>query len=226
MTLLSKVLKTSYPSVGYEVYTEEHEVEFHAEVIDAPAGEEQETQALVDDINSTGRQTIKSEIAYTLDGKYIGSPEYAHKLCVTHGIIPTIISAEHNVCSIGFCPHEQQWYGWSHRAMYGFGIGSKVEPGNCAYAPTDKEDFRLDCVRFWRGEPHVYTWAVEERGPDGEYGVLVSWYYSDSVPNEKLRGTLSGTFMPYPETWGHGSWTARSLEDARQMAIDFANGVG
>lgn len=26
-----------------------------------------------------------------------------------------------------------KWYGWSHRAMYGFGIGDKVKKGDCAY---------------------------------------------------------------------------------------------
>ena len=26
-----------------------------------------------------------------------------------------------------------KWYGWSHRAVYGFGIGDKVKKGDCAY---------------------------------------------------------------------------------------------
>lgn len=26
-----------------------------------------------------------------------------------------------------------KWYGWSHRAMYGFGIGDKIKKGDCAY---------------------------------------------------------------------------------------------
>ena len=30
-----------------------------------------------------------------------------------------------------------KWYGWSHRATYGFGIGDKVKKGDCAY--TGKE---------------------------------------------------------------------------------------
>lgn len=35
--------------------------------------------------------------------------------------------------SIGFSESEQKWYGWSHRAIYGFGIGEKIKKGNCAY---------------------------------------------------------------------------------------------
>lgn len=69
-----------------------------------------------------------------------------------HGIVKKIHS-------IGFSEKEQKWYGWSHRAIYGFGIGSKVKKGDCAY--------------------------TEERG----------------------------------------EWTAKTLEDAKQMAMDFAKGV-
>ena len=38
--------------------------------------------------------------------------------------------------SVGKSPNGK-WYGWSHRAMYGFGIGDKVKKGDCAY--TNKE---------------------------------------------------------------------------------------
>lgn len=31
---------------------------------------------------------------------------------------------------IGFAPKDQKWYGWSHRAIYGFGIGSRVTKGS------------------------------------------------------------------------------------------------
>lgn len=34
--------------------------------------------------------------------------------------------------SIGFSEKEQKWYGWSHRAIYGFGVGHVVEDGDCA----------------------------------------------------------------------------------------------
>ena len=32
--------------------------------------------------------------------------------------------------SIAFSPKTQKWYGWSHRAIYGFKIGDVVETGN------------------------------------------------------------------------------------------------
>ncbi len=38
---------------------------------------------------------------------------------------------------IGYNPKENKWYGWSHRAIYGFGIGSQVKKGDCAYRPSN-----------------------------------------------------------------------------------------
>ena len=34
------------------------------------------------------------------------------------------------VACIGFAPAQNKWYGWSHRAMYGFGIGDEVHEGD------------------------------------------------------------------------------------------------
>jgi len=48
------------------------------------------------------------------------------KFFTKHGISPTKSKSCHSVCSIGFSEKEQKWYGWSHRAACGFGIGDKV----------------------------------------------------------------------------------------------------
>jgi len=40
---------------------------------------------------------------------------------------------------VGFCEKEQKWYGWSHRAIYGFGIGSKITKDSAAYKPDKGE---------------------------------------------------------------------------------------
>ncbi|MGL5691381.1 MAG: hypothetical protein ACRDD8_11270 [Bacteroidales bacterium] len=34
---------------------------------------------------------------------------------------------------VGFHEPTQTWWGWSHRAAYGFSIGSVVKKGDCAY---------------------------------------------------------------------------------------------
>ena len=127
---------------------------------------------------------------------------------------------------IGFNPAEQKWYGWSHRAIFGFGVGSECKKGACHYRPVDKDDFLDDCLRFW-GDTE--DWHEDARAEhvvrNGEAGVLVEWQYPETVPNESLRGTTGSTFCHYPDEYGRGEWKAETLADARQMAIDFAEGV-
>ena len=98
--------------------------------------------------------------AYTPEGWYIGLSKDAYRLCYVRGIKPELRTERHSVCSIGFCEKENKWYGWSHRAIYGFGIGSTCEKGDVHYAPR-----------------------------------------------------------------GRGEWAAETMEDAKQMAMDFAEGV-
>lgn len=169
-------------------------------------------------------EPTEMKVAYTPSGDYIGSSVDAFRLCNRRGIRPEKATSDHNVCSIGFCESEQKWYGWSHRAIYGFGIGSEVKRGDCAYYPTDKDDFLRDIVRFWTEPGHLDT-KGEHTTEDGEVGVYVSWTYSNDVPNEKIRGKVSGVFNHCPDTWGKGEWTANTLEDAKQMACDFAESV-
>lgn len=69
--------------------------------------------------------------AVTPAGDYIGSPKDAFFLCRTKGIKPEIRMPDSGGCSIGFCEREQKWYGWSHRAIHGFGVGDSVKEGDC-----------------------------------------------------------------------------------------------
>jgi len=141
-----------------------------------------------------------------------------------HGINPERIHPDSYSCCIGFSEKEQKWYGWSHRAIYGFGIGDEVKRGHCAYVPTDPNDFLDDMRRFWDDDSHERTWA-EHVDHNGELGVMVRWTYADDIENVKLRGTQGRNFHRYPDTWGRGEWTAKTLEDAKQMALDYYEGV-
>lgn len=69
----------------------------------------------------------KSTGAYVTSEPSNGKPTGTMKFFAKHGI-----SKVYNG-SIGFSEKEQKWYGWSHRAIYGFGIGSKVKKGDCGY---------------------------------------------------------------------------------------------
>ena len=86
-----------------------------------------------------GAFTTGRWIAYSsIDGGYIGPLDQADRLTKTLGIVPQLRSGQVAVdeygnsitCCIGFSEREQKWYGWSQRAMYGFGIGHIVEEGN------------------------------------------------------------------------------------------------
>ena len=162
----------------------------------------------------------------TIDGSYIGLPDFAQKL-EEMGISPQARPGN-EVASIGFSEAEQKWFGWSHRAMCGFGIGSKVSKHDCAYVPVDWVDFIDDAVRFWSDDGHLNVTGTRGLDREGREVVHVSWTYSSDsklIPNRKIHGTISGSTMYPPKDWGRGEWEAKTLDDAKQMAMDFAEGV-
>jgi hypothetical protein len=44
-----------------------------------------------------------------------------------HGIVGEKSQSYHDVHSIGYSDKEKKWYGWSHRAIFGFGVGHTVK---------------------------------------------------------------------------------------------------
>ena len=101
-----KIITTRRYKAGYEIRT--------AEISGPEAG---------------GGPPFIMKTAYTPEGHYIGMSQWAHRLIVRRGIKPEVVGSN-KVCSIGFCEKEQKWYGWSHRAMYGFGTGDEVKEGD------------------------------------------------------------------------------------------------
>lgn len=70
------------------------------------------------------------DVAYTLDNQYIGLPKDAEHLCKKRGISLEKADPNHCCCSIGKCtnlpsdhPDSGKWFGWSHRAIFGFKVG-------------------------------------------------------------------------------------------------------
>jgi len=140
------------------------------------------------------------------------------------GITEKVQSSNGQVSCVGFNPEEQKWYGWSHRAVYGFGIGSTVHSGDCGYRAVDKQDYLQYMEKFWKDDHNDHVVGVHEIN-EGVEGVRVHWEYNGLVPNTELRGTISSVFNEYPEEFGKGEWEAKTLEDAYYMACDFAEGV-
>jgi len=87
---------------------------------------------IVDDTEYGGTGEMETVTCYSLDtGHWIGNPRSTRCLCKKHGL-RQIQKAEPNHCvaSIGFSEEEQKWYGWSHRAIFGFGINDEVFTDN------------------------------------------------------------------------------------------------
>lgn len=122
------VLATRKYKAGYEVREELHQTDFEAIPL---ANRDEETDELVKYINEHRGEHVIVKSAYTPTGDYIGDKRTAHFLISKRGIKPEKRSPDKNVCSIGWCERERKWYGWSHRAIFGFGIGSDVQEGDC-----------------------------------------------------------------------------------------------
>jgi len=151
--------------------------------------------------------------AYTPSGDYLGDPEFA-KTLAKKGITQfEKTEPDHCVCTIGFNPEEEKWYGWSHRAMYGFGVGSKVKLGDCGYSPRNADEF-IAQLSTWYSKKDGYEILKDQEDPD----------HKQQGKGAVVRGKRSTHFEPYPQ-WGGGAWTAKTIDDAKQMAIDFAKSV-
>jgi hypothetical protein len=71
-----------------------------------------------------GTPDTEIKAAYTKNGKYLGDPKTGKFLTEKYGIQEFDLSApDHTICTIGFNPNTNIWYGWSHRAIFGFKIG-------------------------------------------------------------------------------------------------------
>jgi len=152
--------------------------------------------------------------------------------------------------SIGFSEQEQKWYGWSHRAIYGFGVGSVVDKGHCAYTAPTVDELYDEYLAFFddivEGDAPE---AIERRAKmraeraarvtkDYENGCIhigVEHIYMPMVNSiaglqaemaaPGVMGVEAVAFGGNSIKVGRGKWTAQTLEDAKQMARDFAEGV-
>ncbi len=183
------------------------------------------------------------------DGSYlthVGMEKDRPKTLLKKGITENLHSNNGSTVCIGFNPEEQKWYGWSHRAIFGFGIGSTCKKGDCHYvAATPQELFddvtkkdgdgwqwqKPENVEIVKDGIRIKTEMVKLIGSDGSEG-KISKFISDSC-DDILTADLEGNCLSIPsepEYWdrkcGRGEWTAKTLEDAYQMACDFAEGVG
>ena len=100
---------------------------------------------------------ITMDVAYSIiDGSYIGDIKEAERLRNKYGVVPEAIPGT-QVSSIGYSDKDGKWYGWSHRAIYGFSIGDTVTEGDSTipYLPIGfeaktKDDAKKMAIAFAR----------------------------------------------------------------------------
>lgn len=191
----------------------------------------EELMNFINSISNVGGSNIPNDdgkIYYSkVDGSYLTRVgmeeelEYLLKLGITCEIQDGY--GEPKTACIGFNPTSKKWYGWSHRAIYGFGIGSECKKGNAGFYPSNKQEFIDREVEFWGDFEYAINGEINYTEVKG--GIEITYTYNDEVPNENLRGTKYSHFSAYPKQWGRGEWKAETIEDAKQMAIDFAKSV-
>ena len=165
-----------------------------------------------------GDEEIDIVSYYTEDGKYLGDKDTAMYLIKKKQIDTFEYSTpDSTIVTVGYNSNTQTWYGWSHRAIFGFTIGSTCKMGDSHFIPSNKEEFIEDAKRFYREEDQPELGAEEGTNDAGKKGVWVG-------DKQKRKGTIA-MFCTYPERWGRGEWTAKTLDDAKQMAMDFAESV-
>ncbi len=125
---------------------------------------------------------------------------------------------------VGFSKKDNKWYGWSHRAIHGFTIGSTCKKGDAHYRGSNLDELEEDAILFWSDEynKNVRCDGIHEK--DGDKYFIIKWEYTNDVPNKALRGK-TGIQYAYFKEFGKGEWIAETMDDAKQMAIDFCKGV-
>jgi hypothetical protein len=76
------------------------------------------------------KDMMTMRVALSKAGHYIGMPDEARYLCDNLGIDPEPVDVDHDVCTVGYSAAKGKWYGWSHRALYGFAPGAVVKEGD------------------------------------------------------------------------------------------------
>lgn len=179
-------------------------------------------QEFIDSIAIVGDSVVSSVKVYVskVDGSYLAQVGAEHdlKYLLKKGITEQVTNC------LGFNPTEQKWYGWSHRAIFGYGIGSECKKGKVHYKPENKETFleHLKSTDKSINPHHKCTYIIL---PSGVSIASEFLGYPEDKSQDRFIGEVTKALYKYPEKWGKGEWTAKTLEEAKIMATDFAKGV-
>lgn len=95
--------------------------------------------------------------AYSFAGDYIGPASEAEKFSEFGIVYFERREPDSTVASIGFNPATEKWFGWSHRAIYGYGVGDVVESGT---VPVN--DFENDGECYYDVKPGMRIETLDD----------------------------------------------------------------
>jgi hypothetical protein len=167
-----------------------------------------------------GTEAFEMTYALNLNGDYIGNVDDAKYLCEEKGIRPILRTPDSKTCSIGKSVIDNKWYGWSHRALYGFEIGHTVVPGDCNYKPRTVEQY-LDTLYVAYSEYSDLSIVLNK--DKTEVTIKYSIIPENTDPSKNVDTIYCERTEPV--VLGRGTWRAINEQDTIQMASEFAESV-
>ncbi len=110
----------------------------------------------VENVSCGGNKPTIMLSVYSDNNEYVGRIEDFQKY-LDRGILPETFG-NNGVCSIGKSFKDGKWYGWSHRAMFGFEIGNKVKKGDCC-----AESGWVEGCEQYKNDPYVLPVGFEAK---------------------------------------------------------------
>ena len=144
---------------------------------------------------------------------------------------------------VGFSPKENKWYGWSHRAIYGFTIGSTCKKGDCHYIGATPEELVDDYAEFFAdissecaAQKREECQILEDRSgirilpAPLKIPIVNDISELENIINNEEDTSLLQSMDIHKDSYrvikcGRGEWIAKTMDDAKRMAIDFNEGV-
>lgn len=92
-----------------------------------------------------------------------------------------------------------------------FQIGSTCKKGDIHFVPSNEQEFIEQEIEFWKGK----GFDVQECKV-GDLG----FEFKMRIANGRFGKGITH-YAKLPQSYGRGEWTAQTLEDAKQMCIDY-----
>lgn len=108
----------------------------------------------------------------------------------------------------------EEWDAFTDRGIKAyFKIGSTCKKGDIHFVPSNQDEFIEQEIEFWK-------W----KGFEVEDALLIQVHRQVrlklSIGNGSFK-KITFHYAPLPQSYGRGEWTAETLEDAKQMCIDY-----